>query len=502
MNPRSIVIAPLAPGGTVPGMQISGRNIHLVGAKGTGMAALAEILAARGAALTGADVAESFPTQEILDRLGLRPGVGFAAADLPAETDWVIHSAAYERNDNPQLLAAAARGIALSSYPEALGELSRSARSVAIAGVHGKTTTAALCGLLVDALGLPATVLTATGVANFGGRATLIGGADYLIAETCEYRNHFANFQPSHVVVTAVELEHVDAFPTHAALVAAFVEFAGSLPAGGTLIHCADDAGAAEVARIVATRRPDVHLQPYGESAAGPLHIGALTQAAGETRARLDCLRRPITLRVPGRHNAGNAAAAVGVARVLLAEQGRALRDPEQAAVVRALGGYRGGKRRTEVVGEYGGVLVVDDYAHHPTELVTTLAGLRAFYPGRRIVVDFMSHTFSRTAALLADFATAFSGADEVLLHPVYASARERSAATPEQAGRALYDAVAGHHRCVRWCATLAAASAYLAATLRRGDLLVTMGAGDNWRVGPQVLGMLGGARGGRAESG
>ena len=475
-------------------MQIRGRNIHLVGAKGTGMAALAEILAARGASLSGSDVAESFPTEEILDRLQLRPGVGFAAADLPANTDWVIHSAAYERADNPQLLAAAARGIPLSSYPEALGQLSRCARSVAISGVHGKTTTAALCGLLVEALGLPATVLTATGVANFGGRATLIGGADYLIAETCEYRNHFANFQPSHVVVTAVELEHVDAFPSHASLVAAFVEFAATLPAGGTLIHCADDAGAAEVARVAAARRPDLHLQPYGETASGALRIASLQAAAGATRVSLDCLEAPITLRVPGRHNAANSAAAVGVARVLLAEQGRALGEAEQSAVVRALGAYRGGKRRAEIVGECRGILVIDDYAHHPTELVTTLAGLRAFYPRRRIVADFMSHTYSRTAALLADFATAFAAADEVLLHPVYASARERSSATPEEAGRALYAAVAGHHYNVRWCATLAEASAHLAATLRRGDLLVTLGAGDNWRVGREVLRLLGGA--------
>ena len=475
-------------------MQIRGRNIHLVGAKGTGMAALAEILVARGASLSGSDVAESFPTQEILDRLQLRPGVGFAAADLPADTDWVIHSAAYERRDNPQLLAAAARGIPLSSYPEALGELSRSARSVAVSGVHGKTTTAALCGLLVEALGLPATVLTATGVANFGGRATLIGGTDYLIAETCEYRNHFANFQPGHVVITAVELEHVDAFPTHAALVAAFADFAATLPPGGIVIYCADDAGAAEVARTVAVRRPDVRLQAYGERASGALRIGSLRAAAGAVRFTLDCLGEPVTLSVPGRHNAANAAAAVGVARVLLAEQGRLLGEAEQSAIVRALGGYHGGKRRAEVVGECGGILVIDDYAHHPTELVSTLAGLRAFYPDRRIVVDFMSHTYSRTATLLTGFATAFGDAEQVLLHPVYASAREHSSATPEQAGRALYDAVAGHHPRVRWCATLPDASAWLAATLRPGDLLVTMGAGDNWRVGLEVLRLLGAA--------
>ena len=323
----------------------------------------------------------------------------------------MIHSAAYERSENPQLLAAAARGIPLSSYPEALGELSRAAPSVAVSGVHGKTTTAALCGVLVEALCLPATVLTATGVPNFGGRATVIGGAAYLVAETCEYRNHFACFKPSHMVITTVELEHVDAFPTHAALESAFVDFAGALPRDGCLIYCADAAGAAQVAAAVAARRPDLRLQPYGEAAAGDLRISDLMQSAGATRFQLACLGAPVTLRVPGRHNAANAAAAVGVARILLAEEGREMGVPEQAATVRALAGYRGGKRRTEVVGECGGILVIDDYAHHPTELITTLAGLSVFYPGRRIVVDFMSHTFSRTAALLDDFATAFGAA-------------------------------------------------------------------------------------------
>ena len=476
-----------------------GRHIHLVGAKGTGMAALAEILAARGAVLTGTDVAETFQTQEILDRLGLRPGVGFAAAELPAEVDWVIHSAAYDRNENPQLVAAAVRGIPLSSYPEALGELSRAATSVAISGVHGKTTTAALCGLLVAALELPATVLTATGVPNFGGGATLMRGSRYLVAETCEYRNHFANFHARHLVITTVELEHVDAFPTRAAVVSAFARFAGSLPAGGSVIYCADDAGAAEVAAAVARRRADLRLHPYGERAAGRLRISDLTPGAGATHFRLGCLRDRITLRVAGRHNALNAAAAVAVATALLAAEGRELDASAQTAVVRALAAYRGGKRRTEILGECRGIMIMDDYAHHPTELTATLAGLRAFYPQRRIVVDFMSHTCSRTMALLTDFGTAFADADEVLLHPVYASAREAPAEDGERAGRALFAEVARHHPRVRYCATLAAAGTSLAASLAPGDLLVTMGAGDNWRVGRDVLRRLRNDAGGGA---
>ena len=632
------------------GAEVRGRRIHLVGAKGTGMAALAEVLAARGALLSGADVAETFQTQEILDRLRLVPTVGFAAADLPAAVDWVVHSAAYDRADNPQLAAAAARGVPVSSYPEALGALSRAAHAVAVSGVHGKTTTAALCGLLVEALDLPATVLTATGVPNFGGGATLIRGADYLVAETCEYRNHFANFHPRHVVVTSVELEHVDAFPTHAAVVAAFTAFACSLPAGGSLIYAADDAGAAEVAAAAVARRPDLVLRPYGERANGVLRIERVTLAAGGTTFRLGCLAETVALRVAGRHNVLNAAAAVAVAQTLLAAEGRDLGCSEQRAVVHALGSYRGGKRRTEVIGESCGVLVIDDYAHHPTELATTLAGLRSFYPERRLVVDFMSHTFSRTAALLDRFATAFAAADEVILHPVYASARETAAATAaetasvmagaageaagdlggqvvagaageaagdlggqvvagatgeaagdlggqvvagaageaagdlggqvvagatgeaagdlggqvvagaageaagdpggqagtgaagetggnrggqagagaageaagdlgaqvvagtageaagnlggqvatgepsaaaDRAGRALLRAVAHHHPRVRYCETFAEAGAYLAATLGAGDLLVTMGAGDNWRVGHDLLDRL-----------
>ena len=417
-------------------VRIEGRHIHLVGAKGTGMAALAEILAARGAVLSGSDVAETFQTQEILDRLGLQPTAGFAAADLPPDLEWVIHSAAYDRHENPQLLAAAERGIPLSSYPEALGELSRTATSVAISGVHGKTTTTALCGLLVDALELPATVLTATGVPNFGGGSTLLRGSRYLVAETCEYRNHFAHFRARHLVITTVELEHVDAFPTHAAVAAAFTGLAHSLPPGGSLIYCADDRGAEEVALAVSERRPDLRLRPYGERADGPLRVSEVSLTAGATRFRLDCLHDPVTLHVAGRHNVGNAAAAVAVADALLAAEGRRLDAPAQAAVARALALYHGGKRRTEVIGEGGGVLVMDDYAHHPTELTATLAGLRAFYPERRIVVDFMSHTFSRTLALLDDFGTSFAAADEVVLHPVYASAREAPAGDGERIGR------------------------------------------------------------------
>lgn len=500
------VRAPASEASAFYGAPLPGRVIHLVGAKGTGMAALAEILAARGARLSGADVAEDFQTKEILDRLALPLTVGFAAADLPQATELVVHSAAYLPADNPQLLTAAARGITVVSYPQALGELSRAASSIAVSGTHGKTSTAALCGLLVDALELPATVLTGTGVPNFGGSATIVRGSDYLVAETCEYRHHFDNYHPRHVVVTSVELEHLDAFATHAAVVDAFVKLARSVPQGGRLIYHSENAGATEVATQVAAQRSDVELWPYGESAPGDLRVADIRMAAGETRFRLECLRDAVSLRVPGRHHVFNAAAAVGVAATLLTHEGRTLGATEQAAVIAALRAYRGGKRRTEIVGEQRGVLVIDDYGHHPTELATTLAGLREFYPDRRLVVDFMSHTFSRTEGLLEEFGTAFAAADEVLLHPIYASARELGARqggrlgdTTDSAGRVLYERVARRHPRVSYYPTFAAAAGYLAESLVDRDLLITMGAGDNWQVGRDVLQRLTTSGGGDA---
>lgn len=473
------------------GMILRGKRIHLVGAKGTGMAALAEILFHRGAELTGSDVSEIFQTQEILDSIGLDTTIDFSAEDLPSDIDWVIHSAAYDKRINPQLVAANEHGIKISSYPEALGDLSKTATSVAISGVHGKTTTAAICGLLVKALDLPGTVLTATGIPNLGGKSTTICGDSYFIAETCEYRRHFNNFDSSHLVVTSVELEHVDVFPSYESVLKAFCDFGIALRAGGSLIFCADDKGAAEVAANVSSSRPDVKLCSYGESAIGPLQISNIDLMSGETEFQLNCLSDSVLLKVPGRHNVYNAAAAVGVIDILLKEEGRVFDVAVQKEIVHALEQYKGGKRRTEIVGQVGNIIIIDDYAHHPTELVTTLSGLRAFYPNRRLVVSFMSHTLSRTTALLSDFAVAFEAADEVILHPIYASARENKSLQNARGSKALFHAVESCHPRVLYFKTMFSACSYLANSLNQDDLLVTMGAGDNWQLGRLVLDQL-----------
>ncbi len=193
---------------------LEGLRIHLVGAKGTGVAALAEILAAGGARLSGSDVADVFYTDAILASLGVAMSVGFEASLLPEDAELVIHSAAYARDSNPQLMEAIRRGLPVLSYPEALGALSRRSVSSGIAGVHGKTTTTALAGSLASALGLPATVLAGSAVSSFGGRSTIVAGERYLIAETCEYRRHFLSFRPARIALTSIDSDHQDFFPT------------------------------------------------------------------------------------------------------------------------------------------------------------------------------------------------------------------------------------------------------------------------------------------------
>jgi len=477
---------------------LGGLRIHLVGAKGTGMAALAEILASRGSILSGSDVPERFYTDAILASIGLEPGAGFDASRIGPATALVVHSAAYRRDDNPELVEAARRGIPILSYPEALGELSRRADSSGIAGVHGKTTTTAMAGSLAVALGLPATVLTGSAVSSFGGRSTLIRGEKYFIAETCEYRRHFLSFRPRRIVLTSVEPDHQDYYPGYSDILAAFVDYIQLLPRGGQLIYCADDPGAGEAASLAAAERPDIALIPYGRSAAGAFRL--VSYQAGEGRAlfRLAGFDMDFELRVPGSHLALDACAALALAFTLLHEERdsssleSAVGTADLAAASAALAAFAGSKRRSEILGTAGGILFMDDYGHHPTAIRETIRGIKAFWPGRRLVVDFMSHTYSRTKALFNEFAACLDEADFAILHRIYASAREAPDASVS--GRGLYEAAAA-----RWeRAGKGAGLLYfdepldalpaIARLLDAGDIFLTMGAGDNWRLGAELL--------------
>jgi UDP-N-acetylmuramate--alanine ligase len=465
---------------------LSGYRIHLVGIKGTGMAALAEILADREAVISGSDTPEQFYTDRILQHLGIPYRESFDPACIDSGIQLVIHSAAYDRKENPELLAAEQRGIPVISYPEALGLLSEAADASGIAGTHGKTTTAALTGTILKAWELPATVLAGSEVAGFGNRSTLILGRRYFVAETCEYRRHFLQFRPQRIVVTAVEADHLDYFRDFEDVLDAFLGYCLKLPADGQLIINEDDAGAGEMRNRVRRTRADIEILPYGQRAAGRFRITEIQPAAGETHFRLSGMAEPLHLRIPGIHSVYNATAALALSSCILEREGRTLDADLRLASARALEGFRGSRRRSEILGTAGGVLFVDDYGHHPTEISSTLAGLKRFYPGRRLIVDFMSHTYSRTNALLSEFATCFQEADLVVLHRIYASAREQRRGSAD--GRRLYEEVSRHHPQVFYFEEPADSVPFLRDNLRAGDLFVTMGAGDNWKIGRDIF--------------
>ncbi|MDR2717099.1 MAG: UDP-N-acetylmuramate--L-alanine ligase [Treponema sp.] len=463
-----------------------GASVYFVGIKGTGVCALAELFHNRGVKTGGSDIPEIFYTDAILKELGIPYYETFDSAHITDDIDMVIYSAAYSEENNVELAEAGRKSIPRVSYPDALGAYSAAFDSAGIAGVHGKTTTAAMSGCLIQGLDIPAQVLVGSAVANFKGRSTIAPGNKYFIAETCEYRKHFLAFRPQRIVLTAVESDHQDFFPTYESIRDAFVEYCRLIPSGGELIYCADDPGANEVARIIEKEDRGVVLIPYGFTAEGDYRIGDYRVENDRALFTVAAFPEELCLRVPGRHQAMNAAAALALASVLLKKECGGWNESLRLAAQKALAEFSGSKRRSEIIGSAGGIIFMDDYGHHPTAITTTLEGLRNFYPSRRLIVSFMSHTYTRTAALLDDFAASLAAADVLFLHKIYASAREQFNGTIS--GKSIYEKVNS------LCDKKADAVYYvdepmdavepLKKILKPGDLFLTLGAGNNWPLG------------------
>jgi UDP-N-acetylmuramate--alanine ligase len=473
---------------SLSGILHPGASMYFVGIKGTGVCALAELVHHMGVQAEGSDTPEVFYTDAILKELGIPYHETFDSAHIKDGTDAVVYSAAYSEETNPELAAAKQKSIPCISYPNALGAYSAAFDSTGVTGVHGKTTTTAMCGCLLQGLGLPGQVLVGSAVANFNGRSTLAQGDKYFIAETCEYRKHFLSFHPRRIVLTAVESDHQDFFPTYESIRDAFVEYCRLIPSGGELIYCADDPGASEVARIIAAEDRGVTLIPYGFTAEGDYRISSYNVKNEQARFTITAFPEELCLQVPGRHQALNAAAALACAGILIKKEGGNWDNERRLSAQKALAAFSGCKRRSEIIGNAGGILFMDDYGHHPTAITTTLEGLRSFYPSRRLVVSFMSHTYTRTAALLDDFAQSLSSADVLFLHKIYASAREHF--DGHISGRSIcekIESLGGKKAETYYVDEPLDAVEPLKKILKPGDLFLSMGAGNNWPLGLEL---------------
>jgi UDP-N-acetylmuramate--alanine ligase len=485
---------------------LKGRNIHFVGAKGTGMTAIAELFAFQGAILSGSDVADTFYTDAILQSIGMKVCIGFSPENIPSGTDFIVFSDAYGKDTNPELIEATHRGIPTISFAEALGMYSRLSISSAVAGVHGKTTTTALVGTLLKEMEAPATVLAGSAVTSFDGHCTMVAGNRYFIAETDEYRGHFFHYSPSRILLTSVESDHQDYYPTYESILSAFIKFCELLPKNGVLIYCADDPGACEVVSRVKLSRIDVHCIPYGLVATGDWKITNIEFNEGVNRFSVQFSDSVFETYVPGKHVILDAVGALALSWSIGLDYG-IFKNSFIAKAVNAFKGFRGSKRRSEIVGTAGGVLFIDDYAHHPTAIRTTIAGFKKFWPSRRLIIDFMSHTFSRTQALMEEFASSFEDADCIILHDIYSSAREKP--IPGISGRILFERTKEYRKDLKDITfthgivsdsdvNVEGFILYIdrhqdgidvvKKLLRENDIFITMGAGDNWKLGRSIL--------------
>ncbi|MDY6398693.1 MAG: UDP-N-acetylmuramate--L-alanine ligase [Treponema sp.] len=475
----------------------SGVHFHFVGIKGTGMVALVEILHARGAVITGSDVSERFYTDEVLEKLGIK-ALPFSEKNITSSVQFVIYSSAYSVEKNPDLIAAKKQGLPMMLYSEALGAISQASYSCGVCGVHGKTTTTGLCGTLLKELPLSSQVLAGSIIKSFGDSCTMTKGHDYFVAETCEYQRHFMAFAPKKIILTSVESDHQDYYPTYEDIRDAFVDYICKLPQGGQVIYCADDKGACEAVEIALQKRNDVIAVPYGVNAAGDykLKLGRVEKGVHyfDVASLGEC-----AVCVPGDHNVRNACAALALVCELLKTDGKNPLDYIKE-LKNGLKNFAGGKRRSEIVGRAKtpvgqDVIFIDDYGHHPTAIKTTLAGFKEFYKGHKIIVDFMSHTYTRTAALLEEFASSFDSADKVIINKIYGSAREDSSAA-KVTGEILAEHAKKYHKDVVYAGEFDEAAELGLKMLSEpsggeypdGYVFVTMGAGDNWKVGKSIL--------------
>ena len=439
------------------------KRIFIIGIKGNGTSAIASILSSFGKLVEGSDVREDFITKPLLDRLSIDPLV-FGRTITFKDFDLIIYSTSVTA-ENPDLALAKKEGIPAISYPEALGSLAKLfTTSIAVCGSHGKSTITSLLGYTLEQGVLDPTVLVGAEVVNWNGSARS-GGEKYFVFEADEYQNKFRHYFPNILVVNNVNFEHPDFFKTFEEYRKAFVDFIAKLHADSLVVANRDHATVHEI-----VRESGKNVVWYGEDREADVRLTRRSLQDGIQTLHINGTDT-YKLSLIGKHNALNALPVIALAKHF---------GMSNEAINKALSTFRSTKRRLEPIGAKDDKVVIDDFAHHPTEIAASIAALKEAYPKRRLVCIFQSHTFTRTEVLLDDFATAFKGADELILIPIFGSAREtKGRVTTED----LRDAIKPHTPDVHIEENNGKALTYLEEYSKKGDLIVTMGAGDTWQI-------------------
>ncbi|MFB6272271.1 MAG: UDP-N-acetylmuramate--L-alanine ligase, partial [Salinibacter sp.] len=442
---------------------------------GIGMSSIAEVLLNRGYDVTGSDL----ETSEVTERLAAEGATIYEghAAEQVGEADVVVYSSAIDPEENPETLEAERRRISLIPRAEMLGELIRMKFGVGVAGTHGKTTTTSMAGLVVAEGGFDPTVIVGGKVTAFGSNA-VTGEGDVIVIEADEYDRTFLRLTPSLAVITSIEEDHLDIYEDLDAIKEAFTQYANSVPFFGAAILCLDDPNVQAIVGDVERR-----VITYGTTRQAEVRAESVRREGMTTQFDVTLRGKPlgsIELQVPGLYNVRNALAAVAVGQEL---------EIAFDKVRAGLESFTGVRRRFEKKGEAGGITVLDDYAHHPTEIEATLDAAHQGYPDRRVVAVFQPHLYSRTQNFMDEFARSFFNADQLVLTDVYGAREdpiegvsgERLAERAEQFG----------HRAVQYVPDQTDLPSRLRTITEPGDVVLMLGAGDIWRASEDFVDLL-----------
>jgi len=450
------------------------KRAYFIGIKGAGMTAVAQILQGRGVEVSGSDTAEVFYTDEILKRLNIFFHEEFSEQNVPKDATVIIYSTAYNQENNVEMAQASKSGIPILSYPEMLGMLFAEKLGIAVCGTHGKTTTSAMLASALAAAGLNPSAIVGSNVIAWKGSA-LSGKGEYFVAESDEYQNKLRFYKPWSVILTSVDWDHPDFFPDFTEYKKVFKSFVEKIPKTGFLVAWGDSSDTLEVVESA-----NCNIVTYGFSQDCDyvvlnhelMTIDGIIMQSFEVeyeKNSLGLFQTPLV----GKHNVLNATSIVALCH----EMGLDLDK-----IRKSLSEFKGTTRRFEYVGNYKDAILIDDYAHHPDEIKATLAGAKDHFAGKKIWTVFHPHTFSRTKALLQDFAQSFDDTERVVVIDTYGSAREQGGeATSEDLVKLINRY---HHDKAEYIPTIDEAVGYFQEKAGEYDVLITMGAGDVWRVG------------------
>lgn len=453
---------------------LDAQRVHIIGIGGIGTSGLAKILAHRGMRVSGSDASASLITEELVRR-GMTVIIGHDAANLPEDADTIIYSSAIPTS-NPERVAADERGLSSLSYSQALGELSKRYRTVAVSGTHGKSTTTAMLATILIAAGLDPLVLVGTRVPTFENGNVHLGAGEIFVVEACEHEAQMMRLSPERIIVTNLEPDHLDYYGTFERLAETFKKYVSQIPAAS----CVVNGDEASVAALFSTSdKPQTFGLTHGDVLCTERHSDAGVQYA--TLKFVDEEELEMKLRIPGSFNVMNAMAAVSMAQQL---------GVEPAAALKALFDYPGSWRRFERVGQVNGAYVISDYGHHPTAIRETLKATREFFPDKRIVLVYQPHQHHRTKALYGDFVDALADPDALILNEVYhVEGREAAEDAATTSAGLMTDIAArrGPEKSHWYAKSLTEVSELVRRHALPDDVILVMGAGDIYKVAHDV---------------